>query len=204
MGAYEPPATPGSPTFDDVTVDNLTVTQDAVIGDLEVIGPATFDSGILVTGNITATGTIDSPTITALQNESRTVVKTVDTTRTATIVPIADPELVLSVEADVRYRLTCYMPMRSPAVADFKARLVGPAGASGQFMFASSGITFVLSSDLNCATLDANDVSWLIDGTLNVAGTAGNVQLEWSQVVSDPGDTILRSNAWLKLDRITP
>lgn len=121
-----------------------------------------------------------------------------------------DDELVLALEANVRYLFMAYINYQGAAAGDIQWDFTGPAGATGQAVVASSEEADAVNSrDLfggpygqGCSggTGTASD-GMTITGSVITVGTAGNLQFRWAQLTSSGTATSVRAGSWLRLTR---
>lgn len=145
-----------------------------------------------------------------------TAVKAVDTSRTSNTTLANDPELTLSVAANVVYRFWCYLNYEggTQGASDIKWSFTVPAGATLRYQMIAVntagslsplliGPTFTATSTNSAATNGAgNLMAAVMHGTLDTAGTAGTFVIQWAQNTSSGTSTILHAQSAMTLDRI--
>lgn len=143
-------------------------------------------------------------------------------TVTASTTYQADNDLTVAVRANTIYTVEFFGIATGEDAGDFKFRFTYPTSAAlsggtlamfasigGGTDFAGSGYWRAYtndssspSSDLFAGIPDTNSTSILYKGLLVVAGTAGNLALEWAQNVSDATGTTLQIGSYLRLVRV--
>lgn len=136
------------------------------------------------------------------------------TNRASTIVPVADPELVLPVEANCRYALDGMLFNGGVVAADFRLAWTGPAGFN--IMWAPIGPDPATTGDPTLMVLaQGGNATELVVGIyptgagvvrpagfVTTAGTAGNVSLAWAQGTSNASPTSLAAGSWLRMTKL--
>lgn len=134
--------------------------------------------------------------------------KTADESLSASTTLQDDNDLVLALAANEVWLVHYALRYSSPTAADLKVAFTFPSG--GEIEFHSSHKTSTGASD---------DLDWLgtttptasqsfgsittsvqfarIDGLFVNGGTAGNLTLQWAQVTSDAGSTIMKAHSTL-------
>lgn len=136
------------------------------------------------------------------------------TTRANTVTPVADPELVLPVEANCRYALDGMLFNGGPDTADFRLAWSGPAGYN--IMWAPIGpapgitadpATLILAQGGNATeavvgiyTAGAGIVRPV--GFVTTGVTAGNVSLMWAQGTTNAVPVSLAAGSWLRMTKL--
>lgn len=122
-----------------------------------------------------------------------------------------DDALVLAVEANSTYLVDLRLIINSNTTADFKMTFTVPAGASGSVHYFEGSTPSTAAAVLQgpgsitgTAAFSgiAADQIVLVQGVLVVAGTAGNLQLQWAQNTANPSNTIVGSNSYLMLTKV--
>ena len=135
------------------------------------------------------------------------IVKAADETVSTSITLQADDTLTIAVAASSVYIVEGRLYVDSSGTADFRMKLDGPAGVTGDYdvtnpQTAAASIGTAYGADtgsLNCST--ATD-SFFVQGVVRTAGTAGNLALSWAQGASG-GSTIVKANSYLKLTKVS-
>jgi hypothetical protein len=141
------------------------------------------------------------------------VVKGADTARTTTTTLANDPDLVLAVAATSTYRFECWVRYTAAAGGDLKFQWTAPAGAALKYssLHNEGGGTGFNNSDVVYALPDVvfiigagtgSERAFHMFGTLNIAGTAGNLQFQWAQNTSSASATTVKQYSRLVLERI--
>lgn len=136
-----------------------------------------------------------------------------DFTVTNTTTPAPDPILTRPVEALGVYRVRGWVITNSSTVADAKIGWTLPAGstmswvADGPASTAASGNTPVGRTALVGGSAGviggaAADTVTMLEGTLTVGATAGDVVMTFAQNTAEATNTIRRGGSWLELERI--
>lgn len=126
-----------------------------------------------------------------------------------------DDELFLSVEANATYIMEAYIAHSSPTAADIKIGFTGPASAT--MAWGGVGVATISTSSAAATEMEtrlrtisealsfggaaSSGTTALLSGTLITSGTAGTLQLQFAQVVSDGSASQVRAGSWLKLQR---
>lgn len=120
-----------------------------------------------------------------------------------------DDALFVSVLANTTYKLKCHMIINTVSAASFKLDLTLPAGTTwrpGSFICGSASANLQMGP-MNTAAITGitgTGVDTIVEfeAAIQVAGTAGTVQLRWAQNVSNGTSTVVGVGSWLKLDRV--
>lgn len=145
--------------------------------------------------------------------KTTTVVKTADESVTSSTTLQSDDVLLLPVTAGTSYAFEGFLYATGPSAGDFKLAFTFPTGATfvafvhhiganGAVDSFKSGTNPLTTSggSLSLATGAADGVA--IKGGIIVAGTAGNVQLQWAQDASSATPTIVKAGSWLRLTKV--
>ncbi len=122
-----------------------------------------------------------------------------ETVSTSTTVQ-SDDEFLFAIGANETWEGVWFPTVISPAAAGLKVAATLPSGATGRKRIAW-GNTGSADSDITATT--GATFQWLIQTygriTFKVVNgsTAGNVQFQWAQNVSDGGSTIMRAGSYL-------
>lgn len=184
-----------TPSFTDVTVTNdLTVQNSANIantldvgGDLNVTGDSALSGALGVTGNLSVTGI----------GQQKFVAKASSTARNTTVTPAADPELVLTVDANSTYMVDCVLAWTSGG-GGFRADWTAPAGATMVWTDNDGAGVGALGTDVTFAATTGTSFA----GALVVGGTAGSITLRWAQNTSNAADTTLLAGCYLSVRKV--
>lgn len=139
-----------------------------------------------------------------------------DTSRLNTTAQVADPDLVLAVQANATYEVSGMLNFDGSSTGDYAQNFTGPAGATltvntlgqGTGATGQEGTVFTGRSALGTArsfgcTSAATIFTIQISGVLVVGGTAGSLTLNWAQNALDAVvPTILRANSSITLRRV--
>src|SRR5215471_9611652 len=141
--------------------------------------------------------------------------KTVDTTRNTTTTMTNDPDLFVPVAAASIYEIRgCLYYTGAASSADLKFTFTIPTGASGYYFPCRQNLsgnftgsfgdqwTSTETANTTGTTVPTNLMVVFIQGFLTVAGTAGNLQLQWAQNTSSGTNTNMRANSFLCAQRI--
>ncbi|GHH83876.1 hypothetical protein [Streptomyces capitiformicae] len=127
-----------------------------------------------------------------------------------------DDELFVSVEANAKYRVQLFLLHSSPTAGDIKLQFTAPAGASFNWgvhgaetaVTTSNAVPETVMASRNIGEIAnfgggaSTGTTAFIEGTLTTAGTAGTLQLQWAQRVSDASATQVRAGTILSVKRI--
>jgi len=126
------------------------------------------------------------------------VVKKVDQTKNSDTTLADDDELVIALNANKAYGYYFPFFFNSGAIPDIKFLLSIPAGATALLMDILRGDTLTPVRNPSISRTFATtgvDQGIVYAGRIIVAGTPGNVALQWAQANSDAGDTkVLRGS----------
>jgi len=113
-----------------------------------------------------------------------------------------DNHLVLAVDANTDYKFEVVLHATSDNTPGLKVGWTVPASAT--MWWAMGTTTTKLSESETHSQLGggAIDVVLVFKGVIAVAGTAGNLQLQWAQDTQDVSDTIVYENSTLTLERL--
>ncbi len=140
--------------------------------------------------------------------------KTTSTSRPSTIVNVADPDLVLPVEANALYNFSMMLQYSNAGAASgLQINITLPASATG--IFVASGIQSAgannaadqVSSFANASSQAfagaalANLNGLWVTGSIDTAATAGSCTLTWAQNVSNATAVVLQAGCWMRLER---
>jgi hypothetical protein len=142
-----------------------------------------------------------------------TVVKSLDETVNNSATLQNDDALVIAVNSTAKYEVTGLVAYNSGTTPDIKFAFTAPASAT--FLWCcdaldtgASGVTGTVSRQ-KLAITDSlgvggtgNDLIAKISGILVVAGTAGNLQLQWAQNTANASNTIVRAGSYLTARQI--
>lgn len=166
-------------------VDTLDGQNVKLTGNQSISGVKTFSSGVAITAGL---------------NSIRFARKTASTSRASTTSPAADPHLVVAVEANATYVISCVLGWSPSGAAGggFRVDFTAPASSEMIFVDNDSGFSDTLGGDLTFnVTIGA-----VLGGTLVTAGTAGNLTLRWAQLSSNANPTILAEHCTIKAERV--
>lgn len=122
-----------------------------------------------------------------------------------------DGELILPVSANTKYALLASIHYDSSTAADLKLFFTTPAGSTLAWTtFGLDGAATAVFGNLNvgagvgvtgvvAGAGVGTRVACLANGSIVTGASAGNVQLQFAQNVSDASTTTLRSGSWVML-----
>ncbi len=145
--------------------------------------------------------------------------KTADEFLNANVTLQNDDHLVFAALANGIYSIRAFIVYDSSTTADFQYGWTLPAGATGlkagtnapTNTTACSGttvtgvynsITQTNNSVGGAGTGTANSCAFVIDATVFISSTPGNVQFRWAQAVSDATDTYVRTGSWMQVRKL--
>jgi hypothetical protein len=139
------------------------------------------------------------------------VVKGGDQSVTSSTVVVNDTALVVAVASSATYQFSCFISYEggTQGSSDLKWTWTTPAGTAMIYSatYLSNGGTAQVgdqkagSDVLAAGTSGATSRTIIMWGTVAVAGTAGNVQLQWAQNASSGTATKVHANSWISLWR---
>jgi len=163
-------------------VDTLDGANVKLTGNQSISGVKTFSSGVVLSAGV---------------NSTRSAVKTGATSRNTTATPAADPDLVVAVEANARYDVTCIVGWVNGG-GGMRFDFTGPTSATMMWVDNDGSVASTIGTDLTFnVTLGTT-----LKGTLITAGTAGNLTLRWAQNTSNAADTTLLAGCGLHVERV--
>lgn len=128
-----------------------------------------------------------------------------------------DDELVFAAAANTTYAIKLFVIYDAAQAADFQYTFTLPASATG-YKSTTNTITTTTTCSGTSGSLVFNDITTtnnnvgaagvgstctvMIDGTVIIAGTAGNVQFKWAQAVADASNATVQANSWLSYRRL--
>ena len=117
-----------------------------------------------------------------------------------------DNDLIIAVNANKTYGFLLMLQIQSDVAPKFKFAFSLPAGASGTMSdgaWDSSTATLTPSDATAARTIDSlgdeGDYIIPVIGKFVVAGTSGNIALQWAQAVSNAGNTRLYAGSYFVL-----
>lgn len=131
--------------------------------------------------------------------------KTADETVSASTTLQNDDHLVFALDASSQYALTGVLLVNSGAAPDFKWQVSLPAGATvdGHTVTNSSGtIGAFTEAAADVFDTTGNDDAAAFWAVVKVAGTSGNLTIQWAQNASDAGATTLKTGSWINLVKL--
>lgn len=156
--------------------------------------------------------------VTEYLENTRFAVKPSDTSRISTTSLANDPDLVVVADANKYYDLLIQMVYNGPTAGGFKFDVTVPSGTvftgivyqvnnnTGGFGSAAvvspTGITLAGVGGFHFTAVTANDQGAYVRGTLDTAGTGGNVTVRWCQDTSTGTNTTLRMGSSIRLRRV--
>jgi hypothetical protein len=116
-----------------------------------------------------------------------------------------DDELFVSVVANATYRAHLHIVFSSGTTPDFKVTGTVPTGATASawsWLAAGANSDAALTTGIVVAGTGSNEPvdGW---GTVITSSTAGTVQIQWAQSVSDAGSTTVVAGSFLVLERLS-
>jgi hypothetical protein len=126
-------------------------------------------------------------------------------------VMVNDSALVLPVQANARYQGEYWLLIDSGTTGDFKVNFTLPAGGTlltHSIIAVDTALAFGQRSSIVAADLTAGGASIgtfvVIRGQLQLTtvATAGNAQMQWAQNAAEAVNTRIKTNSWLRLDRV--
>ena len=146
------------------------------------------------------------------------VVKAGDTPRASTTVLANDPDLSLPVPANSKWWVEMFIAASAVSAADIKTAWSVPAGATGNRRISGPGSTSndALSDNVTSRWGVHGFTSAMVYGArsggnqfqfqeicmVTVAGTAGNIVLQWAQQVSDATATTVYADSYIRARRV--
>lgn len=162
-----------------------------------------------------APGVLSSADVNEYLVNTKYVEKASATTRVSTTTPANDPDLSLHLDTNKIYFLELIAPFTSIAAAGFKFSFSIPAGTvfTGYALTGIGGVTSIntYSSAGNAITINISTASTgsgaddiiTVRGTLDTAGTGGNITYQWAQATSNGGNTTVRAGAAMYIRRVS-
>jgi len=163
-------------------VDALDGANVKLTGNQSISGVKTFSTGVVLSAGV---------------NSTRSAVKAGATSRNTTVTPAADPDLVVAVEANSRYDVTCIVGWTNGG-GGMRFDFTGPTSATMLWVDNDGSVAATIGTDL---TFNVT-VGTTLKGTLITVGTAGNLTLRWAQNTSNAADTTLLAGCGLHVERV--
>jgi hypothetical protein len=116
-----------------------------------------------------------------------------------------DDALVVPVLANTTYDCEMWLLYNSGATPDFKARVTVPAGAvtpETTLFHNALWFRYTPTTGLGVASPGGDNLYWC-KFALVVAGTPGNLQVQWAQNTSDASTTAVQLGSWLRATPVT-
>lgn len=169
-------------------VDALDAANVKLTGAQAVAGIKTFSSAPVFSAGVTISAGIRS---------LRFARKTAATSRASTTTVAADPHLVVAVEANAVYKVDVFVGWTNGG-GGFKAAFTGPSGATMNWTDNDGGYSSAIGTTQSFNTT----VGTTFVGTLDTAGTAGNLTLVWAQDSSNAANTTLAAGCYISVERV--
>lgn len=147
----------------------------------------------------------------AIVDDRLKVAKSGDTPRSTTTSLVADPHLVLPLQANYTYSILWTLYYNAPAAGDIKFAIDYPAGATTppygglRMVDSSAGLTGNVDPGAYATAADATDsitmggtggnAFGILASTIIMGPTAGNLSLLWAQLASSGTTTLLKGSA---------
>ena len=142
--------------------------------------------------------------------------KTANEVVTSSVTLQNDDHLLFAVAANEVWMFDLFFIVDGPSAGDLKVAFTAPAGATVDWGLPSALATAatVQTDDVVGQGLDVSGegimgllgigtkLALMIHGIIVVVGTAGNLQFQWAQNVSDAGATTTYANSWIKALRL--
>ena len=135
----------------------------------------------------------------------RGVVKTADEIVNNSSTMQDDNELLVAIEANGRYEMLIVLRCTMLATSDFKFQFTVPTGTT--MAGASSGASQI-GAELDLTTTQSQNVTSTTQAYLRyfaiitAGSTAGNVTLQWAQLLATVEDTVVKASSYLLLRRL--
>jgi hypothetical protein len=134
-------------------------------------------------------------------------VKPADQTVNNSNVLVNDNALVLPVNANAIYDFQLRLVYSSGATPAFKFHFTLPSGGTMSYttnVLSGGAFKLFANNDASTPTADGTgaDSPILLVGEIFIAGTSGNVTLQWAQFNANASNTIVRSNSVFKARQI--
>jgi hypothetical protein len=179
------------------------------------VGTLTTDTALAVGGSLTVSGV-------GAELHAR---KTADTNVTSSTVVTQDPHLVVAVPANTIWEMVgCLFYTSAVITGDINYQFTGPAGSAGfhttvgpstvvntdppnEAVGASQSgnrtIATAIGSGRSYGVPVASNVFGLeVKGMFEIAGTAGNISVDWAQQTSTATATTMKIYSWFRLTRV--
>ena len=163
-----------------------------------------------------APGVLGSADVNEFLVNTKYVEKASGTTRNNTTTLTVDPDLQLHLDTNKTYFMDMIAPFTSAVAAGFKFSFFVPAGTvfTGYALFTGGTGTpsiATYSSGGNAITINVTAASAgsgvddivVVRGTLDTAGTAGNIGYQWAQSTSNAGNTTVRAGSAMWIRRVS-
>jgi hypothetical protein len=176
------------------------------------VGTLTTDTALTVGGNATVTGSL---TVSGIGGQLHAR-KTSDTNVASNTTLSTDPHLTVAVATSSVYEIEGVLFVTSASVTpDINLTVNAPAGSSG--FWNSTAVSFNSTADPDTVRTIASAIGASraygvsvagstfgipIFGMVEVAGTSGNVTIDWAQSTSNATATTLKIYSWIRLTKV--
>jgi hypothetical protein len=177
------------------------------------------DDSFVVGGNLSVVGDVSGSGIGSVKRAR----KTADTSVASNVTPATDPHLSIAVVASAIYEVEGVLFFTSTAAGStpaVKVAINAPASATGFWSAVGPASASTADPDtvrtvataigtanrtfgISLITSGTNPaIGFHIKGMAEIAGTAGNITVDWSQANSSATATVLKQYSWLRLTRV--
>lgn len=132
-------------------------------------------------------------------SKSKFVVKSADEIVSNSTTLQNDDHLTLALEANKTYYFYTQWILTSSTVADFKWRFIVPSGATMDWTTVSGADVADATLGSSASTTGNRQAFIAVTGRIMVAGTAGNVTLQWAQNTAEVSSTTMHKGSFLMI-----
>ena len=143
--------------------------------------------------------------------------KAAGTNRVSTTTLTADPDLQIHLDTNKTYWMELIAPYTSPSAAGFKfsffvpsgtvftgyALFTGGTGTPSIFTYSAGGGNLITANIFMASAGAGVDDIVIVRGTLDTAGSAGNIGYQWCQNTSNGGTTTVRGGSAMLIKRVS-
>lgn len=198
--------------------DPLTLAGDVTIDGakslaVDVVSEKDADAGVTIDGVLIKDGLVDGVDVSAISAGGPTLVpKTVDETVTSSAALQDDDELTFPVTANTIYRVRGNFVYTVVTAEQIRFSPSLPAGATFTFDILGIGIAANLNfqwgtGNVDPALMGANasgvKAVAVIEGIIEIAGTAGDFTLQWAQNISGIVGSTMHDGSWIEYEMVS-
>lgn len=169
-----------------------------------------------MTMKVFAPGVLGSADVNEYLVNTKYAEKANGTNRVSTTTLTADPDLQIHLDTNKTYWMELIAPYTSPSAAGFKysffvpsgtvftgyALFTGGTGTPSIYTYSAAGQLITANVFMASAGASVDDII-VVRGTLDTAGSAGNIGYQWCQNTSNGGTTTVRAGSAMLIRRVS-